>query len=82
MRTKEQILLEMIDAMPFKMSGNIRNYVTEAMQIYANEYHQSKVKDNALLHDVSKCDYCECKEDEYVLICKECRQGIEESHFC
>jgi hypothetical protein len=36
-RTKEQILDEMIEAMPFNLSENHKPYILEAMEIYAQQ---------------------------------------------
>lgn len=53
MRTIEQILQNMKEEMPFDLSDNIKEYVIEAMGIYAEEYHQSELKNHVFLDDVS-----------------------------
>jgi hypothetical protein len=35
--TKDEIIDQMIDEMPFNLSENIRSYVKEAMEIYAQQ---------------------------------------------
>ena len=81
MKIQDLLIMAFNDGVRF---GRDESLLNAEEQIESNEYKEAikLVKENKLLHDVSKCDYCECKEDEYVLICKECRQGIEESHFC
>ena len=48
MRTKEEIINNMMDEMPFDLSENIKPYILEAMEIYAKE-----VISNNVIHDVS-----------------------------
>lgn len=42
-RTKEQILTEMIDVMPFLIPSGAHPYVLEAMEVYAFEFYRHKI---------------------------------------
>ena len=52
MRTPQQILEECRDVMPFELKKCFDPYMIECMEIYAKEYHKSKVT-SGLLHSVS-----------------------------
>lgn len=52
MRTPQQILEECRDIMPFDLKECFDPYMIECMEIYAKEYHKSKVE-SGLLHSVS-----------------------------
>jgi len=48
MKTKEEIIKQMVDVMPFRLSENLVPYIYEAMEIYTKQ----QVKDDVVLPDV------------------------------
>ena len=63
MRTKEEILKQMEEEMPFEMIGTGQMpYILEAMEIYAQEL----VKNNAVLPLVSYT-VCQCKVNRMIV---------------
>jgi hypothetical protein len=53
MRKPQQILEDCRDIMPFDLKECFDPYMIECMEIYAKEYHKSKVE-SGLLHSVSE----------------------------
>ena len=52
-KTKEQILAEMLDIMPWRLNDEIKPYFLEAMQLYAEQWQVDRVTDE-MIHDIAE----------------------------
>jgi hypothetical protein len=77
-RTKESILKEMIETMPFDLNPHTKTYILEAMQVYA-DYRVNLALD-AVLADVRMSLCCKApidKDDDTSQYCTNCLDACE-----
>ena len=81
MRTPQQILEECRDIMPFDLKECFDPYMIECMEIYAKEYHKSKVE-SGLLHSVSGSFLCGHDQHGYRKCHEQCTECKEQQKYC
>lgn len=86
MRTKDQILQNMEDEMPFYLDTGAKPYIKEAMQVYAIEQLSDMIDFIALVNDMRKQQklYFHTREMKYLQKAKALEKDVDDfmkKHF-